>query len=261
MRIFIVESEFQFRLAKANEAKLDKIVNLTGKQIFVKIFFTIFLIRYRSPKTKFISADHRSIATLILVMINAFCRINIFVMEDGFHTLLVDECGAKHLFWNCSHIKKFIMGFFKKEILNLKRYRAIGKYCNQIIQEQKASRSYVFFVDQPGLTSHNDIISVEQISKKLKRPCVLLSHPRAKVIHSQSILSLKNNDEALGYVDSIFYGYCSTLLLLAVLLGHDVNLILLKAKDVTSEEVRLYMTDIQNLLLKRFPGKIKGVMI
>ena len=131
------------------------------------------------------------ILTLIIVP-KFLSNKNLYVGDDGMHSILVDLFGKKHLYISCSTIKKKIMKLVEEEILktnrlqcnlNIRSYKYDSVFKDKIVRRNRAigGGNYTLFIDQPGLMTNYLKCDEQYINKILyENNCqTVLVHPRS----------------------------------------------------------------------------------
>lgn len=145
-------SKFHLDLAKAVMTQGDSIISLVGLTVWRRFSLSIFLpLKSIFTKNKIILFDHRNLITVsfsFLILLRLISKSRVFIAEDGFHTLLVDNYGKRFLFWNVSSLKKIPLILFSNLILKLNRIHLLSSFTVDV--NKKSSCKRVIFIDQGG---------------------------------------------------------------------------------------------------------------
>ena len=247
-KIIFVESEFQSELASLIDQKY--IYYTRNYSLVVLIFFVLsrFCFHYIFNNIRiFISADHRSFATLFLSNIKSIFPIRHYIIEDGLHSIMVDLYKDKYLYWNCSFIKKQLLKYFLHTILHTDRIKLLEAYTKKLLIPSN-DKIYLFFIDQPGLTSFHDCDKLIKFCKVNRIVFKFVKHPRNNQINISFPLWEKPSDQ-IFIKNSIIVGYASSILYFCNKI--NINNYILNIN--TSEP---YIIGIQQLLLSSGSQKI-----
>ena len=196
--VSFVQSEFQERIALLTfpGAKIVKIRRHLLQRIFDTIYALIFLMFRTKHFQKIIIHDHRNPLVLFAIVMCNMKRkfINkLYIGDDGMYSVLVDIHGSKYLYWNTRYIKKILMKYFEKKILNVNRLQTLKKintgffkskyfvsYFDKIQRIKPTFHTKNIFIDQPGVIKSMSIKSRSEFIKKLEliSDLTIVLHPR-----------------------------------------------------------------------------------
>ena len=148
--------------------------------------------------------DHRnSILVALLLILPSSKRRNLFIGDDGMHSLLVDIYGTRYLYYETSRIKELLMKLICNEIIKTNRYQQILNLPRQSYfnfyngnkvknKSLKTTDSETIFIDQPHIIREylkTNPHYLKEILDKNKCKKVLL-HPRNRQYCTFKILGL-----------------------------------------------------------------------
>ncbi len=231
--IYIVESEFQFKLASFNHKNFVYNIDRCGFKRFLDILKCIvFIYKYHSNYNQIIILDYRNIILYILYIfrdIDFNVYRNILIGDDGLHTLNVDLGGEKKILNNCSKLKYILLKNITHKYIKIKRIYLLTNYLNSNLNYSSYIIKYKnIFIDQPFI----DIESYEKVLSKYKIDLIII-HPRSNIkkFSNINIIAKKFND-----IETILFnnrdnieqviGVSSTLLLISMKLGIKTKILL-----------------------------------
>jgi hypothetical protein len=243
-KLIFVENPFQLQLAQQikDEKKIYYLKGLKYTKL-IKIPFIVFLILQN--KNIYIY-DHRNIILILALTIDLLVKRNIYVADEGFHTLLVDKFKTKYLYRRTHVIKRFFLWLYQNKILQCKRYKQIPRKINK--EEVICNSQYAVFVDQSDFE-----LSLQQEIKEIQyryNSFDFAKHPRNKRynIFNYSRSSFEKLLNPIPRKD--FYGVYSTGLIYALKNKHNVLLINSESINSEIEDLELeYIKDIQEILI------------
>ena len=260
------ESNFQYKLAK--RAAYSKVYNLCveNKHRNKILFFLKALFLTLNNQSVCIHDHRNSILVALLLILPSSKRRNLFIGDDGMHSLLVDIYGTRYLYYETSRIKELLMKFICYEIIKTNRYQQIlnlpsQRYCNIYNGNKvnnkslKSTDSESIFIDQPHiikeyLNTNPDYL--KEILDKNKCKKVLL-HPRSSHDSTYEMLGLvtiKPKCAETFIINNNFkkvIGLHSTLLMFCAM--NNIKIEFLKPPSVTYYNKK-YIYDCQSLIKK-----------
>lgn len=251
--IFFAESEFQLSMIRTN-FPLCKNVYYVRDYKFAKVFIIPFFLSiqfFKKGSFNCVSCDHRSLSTIIAILLSQILPINVFIGCDGLHSIMIDQKKYMHLYWNVSKFKVLLLKVCENYIIKAKRIHLLENYANSLSLNYKICSRTVFFIDQPGLTTVKDIIFVSNYAFKNDFNFYLVLHPRSLTCYSKfPIWDFSSNE--IYSSNSIIIGYASTVLFLSNI-NNIPNYLILKNHNS-------YITDLQFYLLNNGTKNINQLL-
>lgn len=231
--IYVVESEFQLKLASFNNKNIVFKINRCGlKRLLDILKFIVFIFKYNTYYNKIIIHDYRNIILFLLYLfrdIDFNIYRNILIGDDGLHTLNVDIGGEKKILNNCSKLKYILLKNITNKYIKIKRIYLFANYINSNIYYSSCILKHKnIFIDQPFI----DMNIYGNYFRKYKIDLIII-HPRSdiKKFSNISILAKKFDDiEDVLFtnrknIDQVI-GVSSTLLLISMKLGIKTKVLL-----------------------------------
>lgn len=243
-KLIFVESTFQLQLAR--EIKGVKNIYYSENSTLNKLIKLPRIIYLIIRNENIYIYDHRNSLLIVAMIINVWNAKKIYIVDDGFHSILVDKLGSKYLYRQTNFFKKIIIWFFQSKILKCKRFKQIDANFKKDVVLTNCK--YAVFVDQSDfeISLQNKIKDIESKYDFFD----FAKHPR----NDKYNLFSYSNDSFENLVNSKikrdFYGVYSTGLLYA--LKNDHNVFLIKIDSIKSKISGLeidYIRDIQDILI------------
>ena len=198
--VSFVQSEFQARLVR-NTLPNSSIVVMPRNNW--KYVIDIFLLTYQLLfslliNKKVIIFDHRNpliiISAVFSIFSNASLR-NIYVGDDGMHSVLVDKFHDKFLYWRVKPLKKVLLRLVENRILNFNRIQSLVEikrtgdcdteyrsYFDTVSCKTRSFKSKNIYIDQPGILEAMSNSNLQSFLNDLKKhsDILVLLHPRRK---------------------------------------------------------------------------------
>ena len=243
-KLIFVESSFQDKLAK--EIAGPKNIIYLEKSLLVRLRQIPRILGLIFKGSDIYIGDHRNFIVLLSLIVGFYRKINLYVLDDGLHSVLIDRYGAKYLYRETNWAKRLVMRLYEERIINLRRYNCIPSGFKKDPPVNK--HDIAVFIDQGDL----ELILLDRI-KEIEsnyRSFYFAKHPRNKRYNLLNYSDLSFDDLIFSDAKKDVYGVYSTGLIYALKRGHNVFLI---RGDVLKDEIPelefSYVTDIQNILL------------
>lgn len=260
-----VQSAFQHRVSHT-VCPQSKIIDLSRGKVARYISYmagSIHLIYQLLNGRTVVVHDHRNPLVLIAcIVIKIFPAIykQVYLGDDGMHSILTDRYGEKFLYRETSFIKRVLLTLFKKQILVIKRFQSLQNSLDVVVEgsifvsfydnletSKLKLQSKILFVDQPlliDLMSPAELESLKLFLMSLGEVKVLI-HP-ARVTGSfsnelpfetYSSFSIENELKSAP-PNFMLVGFFSTLFLCAV--HNDLKMKILTMPNSSSNEEKAY---------------------